>query len=324
MKRVGPRGSGKFERVTWDHVLDTFAAQIRKALVEGRRTEVMYHVGRPGHDGYMDRVLQAWGVDGHNSHTNVCSAAARLGYALWQTVDRPSPDHANAKFILLLSSHLETGHYFNPHAQRIIEGKLAGAKLCAVDIRLSNTAAMADWWLAPHPGSEAFLLLAFAKVLLDEGTIDRDFVEEWTNWPEALQEMAPERIAAAGGQARFDDFLAALRHHYAKYTPAAAEKECGVAAAKVVEVAREIGKAGRAFASHVWRNAASGNHGGWQVARCLHFLSVLVGAVGAEGGTNLNTADKFVPTPFAKPPPQKVWNELLFPREWPLSHHELS
>ena len=93
---------GRFERTTWDHVLDVFAAQIRKALVEGRRTEVMYHVGRPGHDGYMDRVLQAWGVDGHNSHTNVCSAAARLGYALWQGADRPSPDHANAKFILLL------------------------------------------------------------------------------------------------------------------------------------------------------------------------------------------------------------------------------
>jgi len=77
MKRVGPRGSGKWERVSWDHVLDTFAARIRRALVEGRKTEVMYHVGRPGHDGYMDRVLQSWGVDGHNSHTNVCSGAAR-------------------------------------------------------------------------------------------------------------------------------------------------------------------------------------------------------------------------------------------------------
>ncbi|HMS18362.1 MAG TPA: molybdopterin-dependent oxidoreductase, partial [Planctomycetota bacterium] len=124
MKRSGPRGSGKFERTTWDEVIATFAARIRKALIEGRRTEVMYHVGRPGHDGYMDRVLQSWGVDGHNSHTNVCSAAARLGYVLWGGMDRPSPDHANAKFILLISAHLETGHYFNPHAQRIIEGKM--------------------------------------------------------------------------------------------------------------------------------------------------------------------------------------------------------
>ena len=127
LKRVGPRGAGKFERTTWDEVLDTFASKIRQALLEDRRNEIMYHVGRPGADGYMDRVLQSWGIDGHNSHTNVCSSSARLGYALWSGADRPSPDHANAKFILLLSAHLETGHYFNPHAQRIIDAKSNGA-----------------------------------------------------------------------------------------------------------------------------------------------------------------------------------------------------
>ena len=42
---------------------------------------------------------------------------------------------------------------------------------------------------------------------------------------------------------------------------------------------------------------ASGNEGGWQVARCLQFLCVLTGAVGAEGGTLLNTQSKFVPPP---------------------------
>ena len=72
MKRVGERGSGEFERTTWDEVLDVFAEKIRAAIVEDRRTEVMYHVGRPGEDGFMARVLQSWRVDGHNSHTNVC------------------------------------------------------------------------------------------------------------------------------------------------------------------------------------------------------------------------------------------------------------
>ncbi len=89
-----------------------------------------------------------------------------------------------------------------------------------------------------------------------------------------------------------------LEETYAKYTPEVAEQECGVAADVIVDVAREIGKAGSAFASHVWRNAASGNLGGWQVARCLQFLTVLVGAVGTPGGTNLNTQNKFVPPPF--------------------------
>jgi anaerobic selenocysteine-containing dehydrogenase len=318
LKRVGPRGSGKFERTSWDEVLDVFAKQIRKALVENRRTEVMYHVGRPGHDGYMDRVLQSWGVDGHNSHTNVCSAAARLGYATWSGADRPSPDHENAKFMLLLSSHLETGHYFNPHAQRIMDAKEKGAKLAVVDVRLSNTASMADFWLAPWPGTETFMLLAMANVLLKEKLYDARFVEDWTNWREFMEALAPNEPR------EFASFLRVLEQTYAKYTPELAEQECGVAADVIVAVAREIGKAGSAFSSHVWRNTASGNLGGWQVARALQFLTVLVGAVGTPGGTNLNTQNKFVPPPFLKPPPQNVWSELLFPREWPLAHHELS
>ncbi len=152
----------------------------------------MYHVGRPGDDGYMERVLQSWGVDGHNSHTNVCSAGARLGYARWMGADRPSPDHANAKFILLLSSHLETGHYFNPHAQRIIDGKMAGAKLAVVDVRLSNTASMADYWLPTWPGTEAAVLLAMANVILDEGGYDREFVRRWVNWESYLRAERPD------------------------------------------------------------------------------------------------------------------------------------
>lgn len=318
LKRVGPRGGGRWERTTWDEALDALAAQIRRAIVEDRRTEVMYHVGRPGHDGFMDRVLKAWGIDGHNSHTNVCSSSARIGYALWTGADRPSPDHERAKFILLLSAHLETGHYFNPHAQRIIEAKSRGAKIAAIDIRLSNTASMADYWLAPHPGTEAMLLLAMAHVLLREDLVNWDFVRTWVNWEEFLRETRPEQPVT------FESFREALSAHYAFATPEAAAAECGVAGEMIVEVARRIGEAGPAFASHVWRNAAAGNLGGWQVSRCLQFLTVLVGAVATPGGTNLNTSDKFVPRPFSVPPAQRVWNELLYPREYPLCYHEMS
>ena len=58
----------------------------------------------PGEDHFVLRMLQAWGVDGHNSHTNVCSASARLGYTLWMGADRPSPDYSETKFMLLLSA----------------------------------------------------------------------------------------------------------------------------------------------------------------------------------------------------------------------------
>ncbi|MBI1850152.1 MAG: molybdopterin-dependent oxidoreductase [Planctomycetes bacterium] len=318
LKRTGRRGEGQWARATWEEACATIGARMRRAIVEKRGNEIMYHVGRPGHDGFMDRVLQAWGIDGHNSHTNVCSASARLGYALWSGSDRPSPDHANARFILLLSAHLETGHYFNPHAQRIIECKMRGGKIAAMDPRLSNTASMSDWWLPTYPGSEAAVLLAMAKVLLDEGMIDREFVRRWVNWEDFLRAERPEAPVT------FDRFLDEIKAIYSGYTLEFAEKESGCPARRIYEVAREIGRAGSAFSSHVWRGAASGNLGGWQVARCLQFLNVLVGAVGTPGGTAPHSWDKFVPAPFLKPPPQKSWNELTFPREFPLGHYEMS
>ena len=318
MKRTGPRGSGQWARTSWDEVLETFGARIRKAFQEKRGEEVMYHVGRPGHDFIMERILQAWGIDGHNSHTNVCSSSARLGYLLWHYADRPSPDHANARFILLLSAHLESGHYFNPHAQRIIEGKMAGAKLAVCDPRLSNTASMADYWLPSYPGTEAAMLLAMAKVILDEKRYDADFVKRWTNW----EDLEVDGFSARGQS--FEAAIEALKRHYAKFTPEFAEKETGVKAEMIVKIAREIAAAGSRFASHLWRGSASGNLGGWQSARAITLLHVLTGSVGTPGGHNLNAWNKFVPKTFSTPPPQKRWNELLYPPEWPLATHELS
>ena len=319
LKRVGKRGEGKWERVSWDEVLDDIAARVRKALQEERRSEIMYHVGRPGHELlYHQRVFHAWGIDGHNSHTNVCSAGARTGYAFWSGIDRPSPDHANARFILLLSSHLETGHYFNPHAQRIIEGKLAGAKLCVIDTRLSNTASKADYWISPWPGSEAAILLAMCHILLREDLFDEDFVRKWVNWEEYLREEHGDKPQS------FPSFIEILKAAYAPYTPEFAAQEAGIDPQVIIDVAHEIAKAGSAFSSHVWRNTAAGNLGGWQVARALEFLVVLVGAVATPGGTAPNAWNKYVPAPPLMPPPAKVWNEMLIPPEFPLAFFEMS
>jgi anaerobic selenocysteine-containing dehydrogenase len=318
LRRVGGRGEGRWEKIGWKEAVELIAGRISTALQQKRHNEVVYHVGRPGNEGYVERVLQAWGVDGHNSHTNICSAGARFGYAIWQAYDRPSPDHANAEFILLISAHLESGHYFNPHAQRIIEGKLSGAKLAVMDPRLSNTASMADYWLATRPGTEAAALLAMARVILEEELYDKEFLRRWVNWDVYLQQQHPDKPST------FDQFLFCLKAEYARFTPQYAEAESGVPAATILEVARRIGRAGSRFASHNWRGPASGHLGGWQVARTLQFLSVLVGAVGSEGGTSPNAWSKFRPTLFDHPPAQNQWNELHFPREYPLGHYEMS
>jgi anaerobic selenocysteine-containing dehydrogenase len=318
MRRVGERGSGEWERVTWEEALTDIGTRMGTAIREGRNDEIMYHVGRPGEDGFMDRTLKAWGVDGHNSHTNICSSSARVGYALWSGYDRPSADFANAKFILLLSAHLETGHYFNPHAQRIMEAKQAGAKIATVDPRLSNTASMSDYWLSCWPGTEPAMLLAIASMLLEWDTVDHEFMRRWVNWEDTLTHKYPDRPVT------YESFVDALKDEYARYTPEWAADECGVEASQIEIVARNIAEAGHAFSSHTWRSVGSGNLSGWQGARTLQFLHVLTGSVGTVGGLSPSGWVKFKPQHWNMPPPHSRWNELLWPKEYPLAYHEMS
>ncbi|MFT5050496.1 MAG: anaerobic selenocysteine-containing dehydrogenase [Chlamydiales bacterium] len=318
LKRVGKRGSGEFEEVSWEEALADIGGRVGKALDEERRNEVVYHVGRPGDDHFMSRLLNSWGVDGHNSHTNVCSAGARLGYALWFGADRPSPDYSQTKFILLLSAHLETGHYFNPHAQRIIDAKAGGTRIGVIDTRLSNTSTHANHWVATWPGSEAALLLGIARELLLSGRADEAFVRRWTNWSDYLTQRD------ADGPGTFERFIELLKELYAVYTPEFVAKECRIPAETVKILADEIAAAGSAFSSHLWRNAAAGHEGGWQVARALLFVHVLTGSVGTPGGLNPNSWDKFVPKPSENPGPHSDWNERMWPKSYPLAHYEMS
>lgn len=360
LKRVGARGEGKWKRVSWDEALGDIAGRMRESL-ERRKDGIMYHVGRPGEDSFTNRVIQAWGVDGHNSHTNICSGGARAGYFFWGGFDRPSPDYANARTILLISSHLETGHYFNPHAQRIMEAKMSGAKLITFDPRLSNTASKSDVWLPTWPGSESTVLLAIANHLIQNDLYDRDFVRRWVNWRDTLdfflsnplpdadldvvldaaehtqREKLSDRLRRLFSRESFDladdlskdendfevfdEFLKTL---YSEYTFERAAAESQVSVERIREVADHVANCQGRLATHTWRSASIGNLGGWQVARCLFFLNVLTGSVGNLGGTSANAWNKFVPKPFRQPPPFNAWNELHFPHEWPLAFYEMS
>lgn len=318
LKRTGERGGGQWERVSWDEALDDIAGRIRHAIVEGRPNEIMYHVGRPGEDGFAERTLTAWGVDGYNTHTNVCSAGARFGMALWAGYDRPSPDYANARVILLLSSHLETGHYFNPHAQRILEGQMDGAKVIVLDPRLSNTAGKANLHLSPWPGSEAAILLAVGAYLLRTGQIDREYLRRWVNWRDYLSNLHPD------ASLDFEVFVERLERDYRRYTFAYAAHEAKLPESAIEEMARVIAQCDHRLSAHVWRSACAGNLGGWQVARALWFLLVLTGSVGTVGGTSPNGWDKLIPDGPSKPEAHAPWNELIWPREYPVSTNEMS
>ena len=162
----------------------------------------MYFVGRPGEDGFADRFLETWGCDGHNSHTNVCSSGGRAGYGLWMGTDRPSPDYANAKFTLLISSHLEAGHYFNPHAQRMLEEQAPRRQdrrrrpaVCPTPPRWPTTGCR------PGPAPRPRCCWRWPRSCSTRTCIDRDFVRRWVNWRSYLEHRAP------GAEPGFERFL---------------------------------------------------------------------------------------------------------------------
>jgi len=330
LKRVGERGEGKWERISWEQALSEIAEKMRESK-KRRPNGIVYHVGRPGEDGYTMRIVQAWGMDGHNSHTNICSSSSRAGYNFWIGQDRPSPDFANARTILLISSHLETGHYFNPHAQRIMEAKTEGAKLITFDPRLSNTASMSDAWLPTYPGSENTILLAIGNHLIQNDLYDKEFVRKWTNWKEFLQFVKSSESeewdsirSLIPETPTYDDFDKVLKTLYAEYTFERAAQESDVPLDRIEQAAKYVANCEGKLATHVWRSASVGNLGGWQVSRCLFFLNVLTGSVGNKGGTSMTGWNKFVPKPFAGAPAPETWNELHFPNEYPLAHYEMS
>ncbi|MEM7111016.1 MAG: molybdopterin-dependent oxidoreductase [Chloroflexota bacterium] len=333
LKRVGKRGEGKWKRISWDEALNEIAEKMRASRAK-RRDGIMYHVGRPGEDGYTNRCITAWGVDGHNSHTNICSAGARAGYFMWGAFDRPSPDHTNARVILLISSHLETGHYFNPHAQRIIEAKMKGAKIVTLDPRLSNTASMSDVWLPTWPGSEQTLLLSVANYLIQNDLYDKEFVRRWVNWEDSLRAVISGQLAVNSADLKsqisqssnltFDLFDALLKDLYAEFTFERATEESQVPVERIEETAVYVANCEGKLATHTWRSASVGNEGGWQVSRCLFFLNVLTGSVGTPGGTSANSWNKFTPKAFKTPPAHSAWNTLQLADEWPFAFFEMS
>ena len=107
---------------------------------------------------------------------------------------------------------------------------------------------------------------------------------------------------------------------YAPYTFEFAAAEARVPVEQIPSSPRSSPGAATALSAHVWRSAAAGNLGGWQVARCLFFLNVLTGSVGTPGGTSPTAGTSSSPHGFDVPEGHDVWNELLWPPEYPLSH----
>jgi anaerobic selenocysteine-containing dehydrogenase len=337
------RGEGKWVRTTWDEAMTTIGKKMGDTLRTGdelSKKSVMHHVGRPNENGFTGKVWHTLGSDAFNSHTNICSSGGRTPTIQWANDDRTSPDWANAKLIFLNSSHAaDAGHYFQQSAGFIADARKKGAKLVVMDPRLSNSAGIADLWIAAWPGTEASIYLYLVNRILQDDKVDHAFVKSWVNWDRFMDNsdylkyiLEKGYISKLPADNSYESFIEVLKELYSPYTLDYVSEETRVPAHKLEELYKIFIWAGDAVSTYFWRAAAAGNRGGWMSGRSGYLALVLRGAIGTEGGTFfhhwhvISVAGKGGKSTVGDGdvPKVDVWNELTWPPEWPLSTYEMS
>jgi anaerobic selenocysteine-containing dehydrogenase len=341
------RGEGKWIRTTWDEAMTTIGKKMGDTLRKGdelSKKTVMFHVGRPNENGFTGKVWHTLGCDAFDSHTNICSSGGRTPTIQWSNDDRSSPDWANAKLIFLNSSHAaDAGHYFQQSASFIADARAKGAKMVVMDPRMSNSAGMADLWIAAWPGTEPVIYLYLVNRILNEGKVNEEFCRKWLNWEVMMNnrkylEFMVEQgyISKVPAKKDFASFLEMLKELYSPYTLEYAVKESKVPAYKLEQLYEMFIWAGDAVSTYFWRATAAGNRGGWTSGRTGFLALALRGAIGPEGGTFfhhwhvISVGGKGGSSTIGQGkrgkdiPKVDVWNELTWPPEWPLSTYELS
>ncbi len=341
------RGEGKWVRTTWDEAMTTIGKKMADTIEKGdelSKKSVMFHVGRPNENGFVPAIWHTLGLDCYNSHTNICSSNGRTPTMQWANDDRTSPDWANAKLIFLNSSHAaDAGHYFQQSASFIADARAKGAKLVVMDPRMSNSAGMADLWIASWPGTEPVIYLYLTQRMLSEGKVNKAFVKKWLNWEVMLDNKAyleymvlKGYISKMPSSDKFEDFIEMLKELYAPYTLEYAVKETHVPAYKLEALYDMFIWAGTSISTYFWRATAAGNRGGWMSGRTGYLSLALRGAIGPEGGTFFHhwhvisvsgkggSATVGQGMRGANIPKVDVYNELTYPPEWPLSSYEMS
>ncbi|MDT7602973.1 MAG: hypothetical protein QOF61_970, partial [Acidobacteriota bacterium] len=272
LRRVGKKGEGLFEQITWDDALDEIASRYRSLAEsdEGAETIMPYsYCGTMGlvQSESMDRRffnrLGASILD-----RTICASAGTEG--MLSTVGAKigtDPEHfGDARLIILWGTNTLSS---NVHLWRfVLEAKHKGARLIAIDPRRTRTADQCDEHIAILPGTDAALALGFMHVIFAEGLEDKDYLERHT----------------VGAQE--------LRRHVREYPPQRVAEICGLDAETITRLAREYAQTRPAA---IRLNYGMQRHaGGGMAVRAVMCLPAVTGAWrDAAGGALLSTSGAF-------------------------------
>ena len=183
LKRVGERGSGQFEPITWDEALDEIADLIKSTQNAHGKDSIMVVTTAESDFGFLAPMLgaQTGGFDGIDVGTgNGLDPAMGFGsgYAMCAPEAR---DWQRSKLVLTVGSNYCESSL--PNVFTFFDAKEASAHMVTVDPHYSTTASKSDEWIPIEPGTDAALFLGMTSHIVDKGLIDEDFVKQHTSLP---------------------------------------------------------------------------------------------------------------------------------------------
>jgi anaerobic selenocysteine-containing dehydrogenase len=261
LRRVGAKGEGRFERISWDEALDEITGRW-KALLAEQGPESILPYSYSGTLGCVQSAvanMRFWTRMGASGlDRTICSVAGTeaLRVTVGGSFGTDPEDVVHSKLVLLWGTNPASTHpHFIPWLD---EARKRGAKVYLIDPHRSLTAQRADVHLAPKPGSDAALALALMHVLFAEGWVDEEWAREHT----------------VG--------LYELRRRVSEWAPARAAEITGVPEADIYALARDYGARRPALirtSMGIQRHSNGGN-----TIRAIACLPALVGDYGKPGG----------------------------------------
>ncbi len=270
LRRVGAKGEGRFERISWDEALEIVAARLgRIAARDPQRILPYSYAGTMGFvqgEGMASRFFHRLGAS--LLERTICSSAgmAGLSQTLGGSVGMDVERFADSRLILIWGSNSITSNlHFWSLAQ---QARRNGARLIAIDPYRSDTAEKCDAHIALRPGTDAALALGMMNVLIERGLLDDDYI------------------------ARYTFGFGALRERAATYPPHRVAGICGISEQEVIDLAVAYGTTKPAAIRLNYGLART--HGAANAVRAVVSLPALVGAWrDPAGGALLSVSGNF-------------------------------
>jgi anaerobic selenocysteine-containing dehydrogenase len=273
-RRIGKKGEGKFERISWDEALTEIATRLSGIAARAPEAILPYSycgtMGLVQGESMSSRFFNQLGAS--NLDRTICAMAGFVGYkyTIGATIGTDVEHFQDSKVILIWGGNpiASSLHFW----MRVQEAKRRGAKLIAIDPYRSLTAEKCHQHIALLPGTDSALALGMMHVLIAEDLLDHDYIANYTLGFDQLKERAAE------------------------WTPEKTAATCGITVEEVVNLARDYGLAAR----HGEPVAIRLNYGvqrvrgGGMAVRNIACLPALIGAWRhAAGGILLSTSGSF-------------------------------